>query len=143
MLGHRRFFQRFPYDASLPRAEDRDLFCRAFGHARFAILPEPLYVIHPEVGNDFLRTYVASAEQNRTIFRRHGPRLVGAYGTARAIAGSYAREGLYRAFGAAGKLSSLVSRRGRPATVSERKLINEALEASQSTMVPGLLAQRP
>lgn len=139
MLGQRRFFQRFPYDQTFTRAEDRELFCRSWGSARLAIVKAPLYVVEPEVDSDaFLRGYLESARQNRAIYLRHGPTLVGIPQTARAMLGSYARDGVYRVAAQLGGLEALVACRGREATADERRMIDEALDASRTTRVPGL-----
>ncbi len=139
MLAKRRFFQRFPYDHTFTRAEDRELFCRSWGVARLSIVKEPLYVVEAEVDDPaFLHGYLESARQNRAIFLQHGPQLVGLPQTARAMLGSYLRDGIYRAAGTLGVLEALVGRRGRLATAAERGMIDEALHVARTTKVPGL-----
>jgi glycosyltransferase involved in cell wall biosynthesis len=144
MLAVRSFLQRFPYDESLDRAEDRDLFCRAFGNARFAVVEEPLYVIRPTgEPRAMLRDYVESMRQNRIIYRRHGLRMAGALSTVRALGGSFAREIVYRAAGRVGAVESLIRRRGRPARPHESALVDEAYRAARTTHVPGLTDVEP
>jgi glycosyltransferase involved in cell wall biosynthesis len=139
MLARRSFLQRFPYDESLDRAEDRDLYCRAFEHARFAVVEEPLYVIRPtEDPRAIVRDYVESMRQNRIIYMRHGWRMAGALSTARALGGAVARELVYRAAARVGAVETLVRRRGRPARAHETALVDEAFHAARTTQVPGL-----
>jgi glycosyltransferase involved in cell wall biosynthesis len=139
LLARRSFLQRFPYDEALHRAEDRDFFCRAFGVGRFAVVEEPLYVIRPKRNaDDVVRDYVESMRQNRIIYMRHGLRMAGALSTARAVGGSFARELAYRMAGRAGAVNALIRRRGRPSRPHEARLVDEALAAARTTLVPGL-----
>ncbi len=139
MVSRRAFSARFPYDETLDRAEDRDLFCRTFGLVRFAVIPEPLYVIRPRThATAFLPNYMKSMEQNRLLYWRHGPRLAGLRGTASAVLGSYARQAVYRVASRVGLVDTLVRRRGRLATASESRLVTEAIEATAAAHVPGL-----
>lgn len=142
MVSRKSFSASMPYDESLDRAEDRDLYCRAFGVARFGVVPEPLYVIRPRTASpSFVNGYVRSMQQNRVLYMRHGPRLAGLAFTARALVGSLAREAVYRVAAPAGLVDRLVKRRGRTATPYEARLVEEAIEAVRTTSVPGLTAR--
>ncbi len=141
MVSRRSFSARFPYDETLDRAEDRDLFCRTFGLVRYAVVPEPLYVVRPRThASGFVPNYMKSMEQNRLIYLRHGPRIAGLRATASAVVGSYARQAIYGVASrvSVGVIDTLVRRRGRPATMSEKTLVAEAFSATETAVVPGL-----
>lgn len=134
ILAKRTFHLDNPYDESLTRAEDRDLWCRTAFSARFGVVPEVLYVVRVSTREArFLTDYVEAQRQNRAIFVRHGPRLVGVARTARLVAASAAKSAVMRAAHGAGLSDRLVRRRGRPPTSEERLRIAEALASGRQT----------
>ena len=133
VLGRRAWFAANPYDETLTRTEDRDLWCRTVATAHFAAVPECLYVVRVDVDEEsFARNYVESVRQSRRIFAEYGPEIVGRLGTARLIALTYAKSLVMRGLARAGLAAQLVRRRGRPPTASERALAYEALGAAAS-----------
>lgn len=130
MIAKRSWLSNNPYDETLSRAEDRDLWCRTVGSANFAIVPECLYMIRPSLGaRRFLGDYVETHRDNRRIFSKYGPRDVGRLSTLRLIAASHAKSLVMRALVTAGVTSPLLRRRGRPPTDAERAAAREILEA--------------
>lgn len=134
VLGHaaivarREWFRRNRYDPELTRAEDRDLWARTAHNTRFAVLREPLYVTRVEARDPrFLEKYLRTQAQNRRIFLRHGPRLVGWPVTAKLCAGSFARAVAMRTASALDVTQRIVGRRGRPPSARETAMIHEAL----------------
>ena len=135
VVGRREWFAENPYDESLTRAEDRDLWCRTATTGRFALLPECLYVVRMDVDKrSFLASYRDGQRQNRLIFRKYGPSTVGRLQTARLIALAHAKTLVMRGLIGAGFADRLVRRRGRPPTHDELVMAREALAAA---------AQRP
>jgi glycosyltransferase involved in cell wall biosynthesis len=133
MVARRAWLSANPYDETLTRAEDRDLWCRTVGTTRFEAVPEPLYVVRTRTTDaSFLSDYVASQRQNRTLFLRHGPRTYGTLRTGRRVVESLGKGLAMRASVMAGFASRLVKRRGRAPTAGERALIEEALRASRA-----------
>jgi glycosyltransferase involved in cell wall biosynthesis len=133
VLGRRAWFVANPYDEALTRAEDRDLWCRTASTSRFAVVPECLYVIRVDVGKrSFLRGYVQSQEQNRRIFVKYGPGIVGALETSRLVTASHAKTAIMRMLMRAGLADRLVRRRGRPPTAHESALAQEALRVASA-----------
>jgi glycosyltransferase involved in cell wall biosynthesis len=131
VLGKREWFAANPYDETLTRAEDRDLWCRTAATARFAVVPECLYVVRVDVDKDsFARSYVETQSQNRRIFATYGPGMVGRFETSRLIALTYAKSLVMRGLIGARLADRLVRRRGRPPTASELALAYETLAAA-------------
>jgi glycosyltransferase involved in cell wall biosynthesis len=134
VLGRKAWFAANPYDEALTRAEDRDLWCRTATTARFAVVPECLYVVRVDVNKQsFLRSYVESQRQNRRIFAKYGPAVVGRLETSRLIASARAKSLVMKALMRVGIAERLVRRRGRPPTDRELSLAREALAATLST----------
>lgn len=135
MLARRSFLLANPYDERLSRAEDRDLWVRTVGHARFSVVPEPLYVIYVSPRRrDFLAKYAESQKQNRMIARRYGPEVIGLAATTRLIAASFAKTAAMAAAVNLGAAERLVRRRARPATPAEHALIVEAIRTARSPL---------
>jgi glycosyltransferase involved in cell wall biosynthesis len=134
-LGRRAWFAANPYDETLTRAEDRDLWCRTVTTTQFAVVPECLYVIRVDPTKaSFVAGYLESQRQNRLIFRKYGPAVVGRLETARLLLASRARSVAMAAVARGGLADRLVRRRGRLPTARDVALVREALSAA---------AQRP
>lgn len=128
LVGRREWFAKNPYDETLTRAEDRDLWCRTASKARFAVIPECLYVVRVDVDKEsFARSYVESQRQNRLIFATYGPTMVGRRETSRLIVLAWAKSIVMSALLWAGLGDRLVRRRGRPPTADELAAAHEAL----------------
>lgn len=130
-LGKRSWFAANPYDESLTRAEDRELWCRTVTTSRFAVVPECLYVIRVDVDKPtFLRGYVESQRQNRRIFAKYGPAFVGRLRSTRLMAAAQAKAMLMSASIRVGLGPRLIHRRGRAPRPHEVKLALESLAAA-------------
>lgn len=130
MLARAPWVKANPYDETLTRAEDRDLWCRTVDSAHFGVVPEPLYVIRVTTRNArFLSSYLESQRQNRQIFARYGPSTVGLARSARLRAASLGKCAVMSVASLLGAAPMLVRRRGRRPTARERTLVVEALAA--------------
>lgn len=137
MLARREWLLAHPYDESLTRAEDRDLWCRTVGTTRIEVVAEPLYVVRVRSTRvDFLADYLASQRQNRMIFLRHGPRLVGRASTWWAWLLAHAKGGVMRVASRTHAIDRIVRRRGRLPTPSERVMIAEAILSGSGEKSP-------
>ena len=132
MLARRSWLLANPYDESLLRAEDRDLWCRTVGRSTFAVVPEPLYAIRVSITAErtFAREYRYAQRLNRVLFLRHGLRVVGLARTARAWTSSHVKAAVMQVAATLGQTRRLVRRRGRPPTEREHAMIVEALHSS-------------
>ena len=131
VVGRRAWFEANPYDETLTRAEDRDLWCRSATTAHFAVVPECLYVVRVDADKEtFLKSYVEGQRQNRIIFRKYGPAIVGRLESSRLIALTHAKTLVMKVLMRAGLAERLLERRGRPPTARELALAHEALAAA-------------
>jgi glycosyltransferase involved in cell wall biosynthesis len=130
MLARKPWLQANPYDESLLRAEDRDLWCRT-ATSSFAVVEEPLYAIRVNAeASDFAAEYAYASRLNRELFLRYGPRSVGLVRTARAWLVSVAKTAMVRAAVGVGRAEQIVRRRGRAPTVSELEMVRETLRSA-------------
>lgn len=133
MMVSREWLRAHPYDERLSRTEDRDLWCRVAFSTRVAVIPEPLYVLRVESNEKgFVPTYLETQRQNRSLFWRHGPALVGWSGVARAILTSHAKSVTMRTAARIGLVDALVRRRGRTPSAAELALIHEAIDTARA-----------
>jgi glycosyltransferase involved in cell wall biosynthesis len=132
MLARRDWLLANPYDESLTRSEDRDLFCRTRAGSRMAVVPEVLYVVRTSTGGDFLADYLESQEQQRQLFLRYGPEMLGWRRTAVHWLASHGKGAVMRAATWTGQAGRLVRRRGRAPTDAERARIATALQAGRA-----------
>lgn len=133
MLARRGWLVDNPYDETLTRSEDRDLWCRTVASSTFRVVPDVLYVVRLHAhARSFLPDYLAAQRQNRAILRRYGPRSIGLPGSMRAWLGSHAKGIAMRAAARAGLTDTIVRRRGRPPSLAERSMTEEALRAGRA-----------
>jgi glycosyltransferase involved in cell wall biosynthesis len=138
VTARRSWFARHRYDERYPRAEDRELFARTCRTLRAVQVAEPLYFLGCRKDRaQSLRDYVATARDNRSIFRDLGVSLVGPWAARALIVESLAKEGVFRFLTAVDRQDDLVDRRGRVATREERELAEAALRRIRETRVPG------
>ncbi len=131
LVARRTWLLANPYDETLSRTEDRDLWCRTVRTSRFNVVASPLYVVRARPREaDFLAGYVESQKQARQLIGRYGANAVGRPRAALLWTEAYAKALVMR-FAVRTKLAArLVRRRGRPPTSEERDLVRVALAAS-------------
>jgi hypothetical protein len=133
MLARRSWLEKYPYDETLTRAEDRDLWCRTVEDSEFAVIDEVLYAIRVDTTTSrFVRSYAESQRQNRALFLRYGPRTEGWPRTLRACAAAHGKTAIVHVATALGAARLLVERRGRPPTPEERIRANEIIAVAAS-----------
>ncbi len=132
LVARTSWLRTVPYDETLTRAEDRDLWCRVVGHARIEVVPDVLYVVRVSTSEErFLGDYARGQADLRRVVRRYGPEAVGIASTARLLGASFAKTAAMAVLHRAGLSARLVPRRGRAPTLRERERIREALRAGQ------------
>ncbi len=130
MLSRREWLLAHPYDETLDRAEDRDLWCRTVGASRFAVVEDVLYLVRTSARREgFLADYIRSQKQNRRLALQYGPSMIGYRQAARTWLTSLGKEFVHRAASTVGLDERLVRRRGRPPRDAEFLRIREALES--------------
>lgn len=132
------WFRNHPYDETLRKTQDKDLWLRSEADTRFVKLVEPL-LFYRVRGNVILRAYRANCHYDRVVIRRHGPRLVGSAATARALARSFVKEGLATGAYVVGAADTFQKR--RVATVDRTVLADarRTLDHIGKIRVPGWL----
>ena len=136
------WFERHPYDESLRRTEDQDLFLRTFRNLSFVHLAEALYFCREELSVR-LDKYLASCREARSIYRQYGPELVGWPRTASLCVTSWLKGEIYRLCIHLNAEQYLVRRRNSPLTEEQRRVAAETIERIRSTPVPGLPSISP
>lgn len=132
MLARAAWLRRFPYDETLTRAEDRDLWCRTAGRSRIDAIRDVLYVIRLPVRREgFLRDYLRGQADLRRVLLRHGPALGGPLVTARLLGASVLKSAAMATLDRLGRADTLVYRRGRQLTAAEARRVEEALSSSR------------
>jgi glycosyltransferase involved in cell wall biosynthesis len=139
--GTTSWFRRHPYDTSLDRAQDRDLWCRTFSSSSFDQLLTPLHFYRE--GRIDVRKYARSERALRRIARAHGPLLSGRLHTARMLLESQFKTTVYRLAGVAGLQGHLTRLRNRALQPNERAEALEALRIAQEPRLPGFRDGQP
>ncbi len=75
-LGRTSWFRANPYNESLARAQDRELWCRTYAGSNFAGINKPLYFVR-ESSHPPTQAYRDSCRYARKIASMHGDRMVG------------------------------------------------------------------
>jgi len=133
VMGRSAWFRANPYNETLTRAEDRDLWCRTVTNSQFAVVPECLYAFRVDVAKaTFLASYVEGQRQNRLLLAEYGPAFVGRLESARLAAVSEAKALVMRTLMRTGFADRLVRRRGRPPKPHELALAREALLSART-----------
>jgi len=137
ITGRTAWFRAHRYDPEFPRAEDHELWCRTARASRFAVVQEPL-LFYREPRRVNLGNYVASCRTERAIFRRYGPEIVGRGATLANVTRSLAKEACFRIASLTGLDGRLVALRSRKIPPTELAGASAALDAVNSTCIPGL-----
>ncbi len=141
VTGRAEWFRHNPYDTSIGRAEDQELWCRSYHSTNFGRVQEPLLFYRdglPGSEAQYLRRYLDSCQAVRRVTRKYGPSAVGWYKTALLIVQSFAKGELYRFCTALGLQSVLIKRRSSRLTDDERATASETINRVLGTRVPGL-----
>jgi hypothetical protein len=137
VVGRTKWFQRNPYDAAFPRAEDFELWARTASHSNFAKVERPLFFVG-EGGSFTVAKYRASCRTDRRVIRRYGPAAVGWPRTGLLLLGSLAKEAAHCLLAGVGQQRVILARRNAPATPEQLRDAHRALEAIRGAAVPGL-----
>lgn len=93
VIGLTSWFVANPYNESLRRAQDKELWLRTHAHSRFGKVDIPL-LYYREMGNFRLGLYRATCRADRQILRQYAPQIIGARRALQAVVKSYGKEGL-------------------------------------------------
>ena len=94
LMGRTAWFRANPYDESMLRVEDYDLWCRTVEHSTFERIPSPLYYVREGAGS--LGNYLRASRNYRVVIRRYGPSSLGPWQMWKRLAVSWAKGEAYR-----------------------------------------------
>jgi glycosyltransferase involved in cell wall biosynthesis len=135
VMGRTEWFRRNPYDQSLEKAQDMELWLRTVYHSCFANLPEPLY-FYRELGSFSPEKYRRGWRCTRQVIRRHGPRLVGRLNARKEILKGYLKVAIYTGAYYCGLHRVLLRRRSLPISPEEKRAAEAALDRIRGQEVP-------
>ncbi|MCA9230917.1 MAG: glycosyltransferase [Planctomycetales bacterium] len=143
VMGRASWFRENRYDPNYRRAEDCELWCRAFRKKclNAAVLAEPL-IFYREEGEIRLSKILGSYRELRRIIHRDGPVLIGWRQSLAILASLHVKEFAYRLAALMGKEMMIVHRRNELMEESQQALAEEALRVVLETPVPGLAEAR-
>lgn len=131
MMARASWLASFPYDETLTRAEDRDLWCRTEG-ARIDVIDDVLYVVRVSPHRPGFRTdYLRGQSDLRRVLLRYGPALGGPVLTARLVGSSLLKSAAMSVALRSGFADRIMARRGRAPRAPELTRVEEALRVAR------------
>lgn len=140
MLGRKSWFLRNPYNLSMARAQDYELWLRAFSNGDFNlyILCDPLYFYREEENVTTKRLLAAYASQ-RYLYKTYGYLGFNRFEIPLMTVKSHCKSMIVRFLSIFGKIDLLLTRRNR--SIDDKNLLNHFTREIQQvlqTRVPGL-----
>ena len=144
ILGRTSWFERNPYDESVARVEDAELWCRAYTRGcltpdNVAIIDEPLYFCNEESGVTLGKVMTAHGGM-RNLIMKYGPEGLGYIGTVYELTRSLVRSGVLAGSDVIGLLPFVTSRVRNKTGLDPYMLKALQQEISQvlRTRIPGI-----
>lgn len=139
MLGRKEWFQRNPYNDQLPRAQDHELWVRAFSNNDFRlhILGEALYYYREE-GNVAKNKLLGAYRSQRYLCKEYGHLSFSPLELSALTLKSYFKATLVGILAAFNKTNFLLSRRNQPLDDKLLSQFNREIKVVLDTEVPGL-----
>ncbi|RIX79397.1 glycosyltransferase family 2 protein [Acidovorax cavernicola] len=127
ILGRRTWFLRNPYDVSLRRTEDYELWLRSFsmGDFKVSVINEPLYYYREE-GSATIEKLLAAYSSQRGLYKKFGPRYFTVIELNALFVKSFGKSAAVRLLKLVNKLDLIVRRRNQP--ILDRKMLAEFQE---------------
>jgi len=132
------WFAKHPYDESLRRAQDRDLWCRAHLDSTFSLVSQPLMYVRETAADRVINNYLRGYRSERALFRKYGPHFIGKAWTRQLVAKSYIKSAAYKLAHLFQMHHPLIKRRNTPLLADEREAASQGMLQIRSTQVPGL-----
>jgi glycosyltransferase involved in cell wall biosynthesis len=137
VVARRQWFVKHPYDKSLWRAQDRDLWCRSCLDSKFFVTTRPLMYVRETMGEQAIRNYLLGCKSDRDLIRKYGPSYVGKVGAYRLIGKSYMKSVVHKLAHALGFYGALIRRRNSPLALNERESATKVVQEIRKMSVPG------
>lgn len=138
LLGRKKWFERNPYNESLVKSEDADLWVRAYSRndLRVEFLPEPLYY-YREDGNVTAKKLLSSYKIARQTICTEATQRFGVIERGRALVASGAKSLIVRALDSVGRMDVIRARRNSNVLADgERKRLAMEVAAIRSVYLP-------
>jgi glycosyltransferase involved in cell wall biosynthesis len=136
VVARRNWYADHRYDPSYPRAEDRELFLRAFRSTTIGHIPEPLY-FYFTIGNIRRQAYLQSYRSERKVLLKYGPTLIGRLATAQLYGRSLAKSLTLSSLLALGCERVVLKNSFTPVGKADEDMIAEAIRQIRNQTVPG------
>lgn len=136
IMGRTEWFRKNPYDPTYIRAEDCELWCRAFKTSHFSRIREALYFVREGLVN--VNNYLLSCKTVRQIIRLYGPLHTEKYRFLPLIIESHIKGYAYRFFSLVYSHDVLVNLRNQTLSEQEKIYVNNTIEQIKSIHIPGL-----
>ena len=137
VCGRTDWFRRNPYDESLTKAQDLELWCRTFRLSKFKVLPEALLFYREEADGDTYEKYKKTSVFVRQIARKYGPEGSGRFFTLKLITKTHLKCIIYSLGAAFGLEHRLVSRGADNLENNEKEIAERVIDRILNTPVPG------
>ena len=138
VVARRQWFAKHPYNKSLRRAQDRDLWCRSCLDSTFSVTTRPLMYVRETKGERAISNYLCGCKLDRDLIRKYGPSYVGKVDTYRLIGKSYMKSVVHKLAHAFGLYDALIKRRNSPLALNDRESATKAIQKIRKMFVPGL-----
>jgi hypothetical protein len=136
VMARTSWFHSHPYDESLRKTQDKELWIRASQDTIFAKLPERLLYYRVR-GNVTLGAYRMNCRYDRIVTRLRGPSAASRPAVVKALASSYLKELLAAAAYTAGAPDKFQARRVTQLDARDVMHASAGLAAVRATPVPG------
>ncbi|ELR96302.1 glycosyltransferase family 2 protein [Gloeocapsa sp. PCC 73106] len=140
VMGKRDWFERYPYDTSYLRTQDRELWCRSAGDSCFAKIPEPLYFYRQSRLNpqNYLKTYRLASRQNLRLLQSYGIANLGVIETFKQMASIPVKIWTYQCLTWLGLQNKLMSQKNQSLSPQQQAEGVATLEYILTYPIPGL-----
>lgn len=138
-IGRLQWFRDNQYDPHYVRAEDRELWCRAWNTTTFGVIPDPLF-FYRDLVNYRADDYTRSLRTERRLITRYKDRITPSQ-RARLLMRIGFRVWAYRFLLSMGAAGFLARRRNEALTQEERDEAMKTIRGIRSTRVPGFLCE--
>lgn len=140
VTGRTEWFRAHPYDATLLRAEDQELWLRTLGDRTTVVQEIPL-LYYRDAGNISADKFRRSIDATKVVIRRHAPGHLSPWQTRTQLTLAESKARIYSWATRLGLGDRLISLTGRKLDAAELRRAYETLARVQLTPVPGLDAE--
>lgn len=145
ILSRRDWMVSNPYDETLRRGQDRELWCRTFDTSEFFALQKPLYFCREGGGmspKQYLRKYLGNRDTRLLLLNRYGWKHLGLRQTGAEIFASFLKGEVHRILVYLGVHSGLTLRDAPPVAIAERELAQQIIQRVRAVPIRSISATK-